>query len=76
MGKRNYVLVDAGALKMALNVLDRDAKDGKLIRAEIAEEVRETVRPYEPNPSPVKGPVRWEWSLPPDWDETKFNLGH
>lgn len=41
------VVVNLGALSMALNALDRDAAEGKVVRGEIAQEVRATVKEYK-----------------------------
>lgn len=88
------ILVDAGALEMALNALTRDCEKGMLARGEMVVEIRKTIKPVKviqgPPPSSVaaqcppevpsprlgSGLPRWEWSPPPDWDETKFNLDH
>jgi len=73
------VLVDAGALEMVLNALTRDCEKGMLARGEMVAEIRKTVRPYEPvlaTSLANSGLPRWEWSPPPDWDETKFSLDH
>lgn len=47
---KDGVIVSNGALQMVLNALERDAKEGKVIRQEMVDSLKQTIRPI-PKPN-------------------------